>query len=76
MEKNLEYYLNLPYKIEVTPILDSLGGGFSASLPEVGRRAVVGDGETIDEAIKNLEKPAYEEPVTVSGPPGPGNYGR
>ena len=28
------------------------------------------------EAIKNLEKPAYEEPVTVIGPPGPGNYGR
>ena len=28
------------------------------------------------EAIKNLEKTANEEPLTVSGPPGPGNYGR
>ncbi len=56
MEKSLEYYLMLPYKIEVTPIPEDLGGGFSASLPEVGRFAMTGDGDTPEEAINNLKK--------------------
>ena len=30
MEKNLEYYLNLPYRVEVRPISDEEGGGFIA----------------------------------------------
>lgn len=56
MEKNLDYYLNLPYVTELLPIPISLGGGFTARLPQVGRNAIVGDGETIDEAINNLEQ--------------------
>ena len=55
MNKGLEYYLKLPYTIEVVPIPKSQGGGYMARLPEVGRFAIVGDGETIEEAIANLE---------------------
>jgi predicted HicB family RNase H-like nuclease len=55
MNKDLDYYMSLPYVIEVLPISESLGGGFTARLPEIGRFAITGDGETPDEAIKNLE---------------------
>ena len=39
MKKDLDYYMNLPYTIEIIRIPDSQGGGFSARLPEVGRLA-------------------------------------
>ncbi len=54
MNKNLEYYLNLPYTIEVKPIHDEMGGGYMATLPELGKFAIIGDGETIQEAIGDL----------------------
>jgi len=56
MKKGLDYYMNLPYTIEIVRIPDSQGGGFSARLPEIGRLAIVGDGETIQEAISSLEE--------------------
>lgn len=56
MEKNLKYYMNLPYKIEVDPIPKSEGGGYIAYLPEIGRFALVGDGNTSKAAIKNLNE--------------------
>lgn len=56
MEKRrLDYYMKLPYTIEVLPIPESQGGGFTARLPQIGRLAITGDGETPDEAIANLE---------------------
>lgn len=55
MNKNLEYYMNLPYIIELVPISESLGGGYTAGLPQVGRFAVTAHGETLDEALTNLE---------------------
>ncbi len=55
MEKTLEYYMALPYVIEITPIRDTLGGGFSATIPQLGRLAMAGDGETVDEALADLE---------------------
>jgi predicted HicB family RNase H-like nuclease len=55
MKKDLEYYLKLPYVIEVVPIPEAQGGGFSARLPQIGRFAVTGDGETPEEAIADLE---------------------
>ena len=55
MDKDLDYYMSLPYVIEVVAISDSLGGGFTARLPGMGRFAITGDGETTEEAIKNLE---------------------
>jgi antitoxin HicB len=54
--KNVEYYLKLPYKIEIRKIPESLGGGFEASIPQLGREAFSGDGETIEEALKSLEE--------------------
>lgn len=56
MKKDLDYYMNLLYTIEIIRIPNSQGGGFSARLPEVGRLAIVGDGETIEEAISSLEE--------------------
>lgn len=58
--EDLDYYMTLPYTIEVVPIPESLGGGFTARLPEIGRLAITGDGETPEEAIKNLEEVKHE----------------
>ena len=55
MKKDLEYYLSLGYRIEVDAIPAEKGGGYVASLPELGRFAVCADGETVEEAIHNLE---------------------
>ncbi len=54
MKKDLRYYLNLDYAIEIRKIKENEGGGFSASIPLLGKYAFVGDGETIEEAIENL----------------------
>jgi predicted HicB family RNase H-like nuclease len=56
MSKDLKYYMGLPYRIEVVPIPQSLGGGFSATLPEIGEYAITGDGESAEAAIRNLEE--------------------
>ncbi len=56
MKRDLAYYLNLPYKIEIKPIPEEDGGGYIASMPELGRYAIAGDGETIEEAIKSLNE--------------------
>ncbi|WP_051617248.1 toxin-antitoxin system HicB family antitoxin [Desulfonatronovibrio hydrogenovorans] len=55
VEKNINYYLKLPYKMEILPIPEGEGGGFMATLPELGREVFVGDGDTIEEAIESLE---------------------
>lgn len=54
MKKDLKYFMGLPYVIELIQIPESEGGGFSASMPEFGRFAIVGDGDTPQEAIDNL----------------------
>lgn len=54
MKKDLHYYMNLPYKIEITPIPEGLGGGYSACLPEIGAWTVIGSGDTIMEAIEGM----------------------
>jgi predicted HicB family RNase H-like nuclease len=54
MKKNIDYYLNLPYTIEVVPIPDHEGGGYLAQLPELGKFAIIGDGDTPEEAISDL----------------------
>lgn len=61
MKKDLNYYLQLPYKIEVMPIPPEDGGGYEAILPEIGRFAIVGDGETPAEAIADLERIKAEQ---------------
>ncbi len=54
MKKNLAYYMNLNYPIEIIKIKEEEGGGFQASIPLLGKYAFLGDGETIEEAIMNL----------------------
>ena len=43
---------------------------------EFKRESLKRYGIPYSEGIKNLKNPANVEPATVSGPAGPGNYGR
>lgn len=52
--KNLDYYMSLPYEVVVETIPAHLGGGFKASIPILGRFAVYGDGDTVEEALADL----------------------
>ncbi len=61
MKKDLDHYLSLSYKIEVVPIPPEDGGGYEANLPEIGRFAIVGDGETPSEAIADMERIKAEQ---------------
>jgi len=56
MKKNLKYFLNLDYPVEIRKISKEDGGGYLASIPQLGARAFCADGETMDEALANLEK--------------------
>ena len=55
MKKNLKYYLSLVYPIELVQIPDDEGGGFSVSIPQLGRHAFIADGSTVEEALANLQ---------------------
>jgi len=46
--------MNLPYKIEITPLSKEDGGGYLAALPLLN--GCQSDGHTPDEAINNLEE--------------------
>ena len=56
MKKGLEYYLGLHYNIEIIGIPEDEGGGYLARLPQFGDLGIVGDGETIEQALEDLEK--------------------
>jgi antitoxin HicB len=56
MKKDLTYYLNLNYPIEIYKIDEEEGGGYQASINILGKYAFRGDGNTIDEAISDLEE--------------------
>lgn len=49
--KDINYYMSLPYKMELTP--DTLEGGYVVSFPDLPGCLTVG--ETIEEAIRNAE---------------------
>ena len=55
MEKNLNYYLALNYPVEIIKIEEDKGGGYQACIPMLGRYAFLGDGETVAEALADLE---------------------
>jgi len=55
-EKNLDYFMRLPYRIELEEISPHLGGGISACIPDLGRYAVHADGETVQQALEKLEE--------------------
>ena len=52
----LEKYLAAPYHVEITEIQEDEGGGFLACIPFLGKHAFLGDGDTLEEALKNLEE--------------------
>ncbi len=54
MKKDLNYYLKLPYKIEIVHIPEDEGGGFMARLPQFGAMGIVGDGNTPEESLADL----------------------
>jgi len=56
MKKNLNYYISLPYKIEIEPIPEKEGGGYVARLPQFGKSGIIGDGETAEAALSDLQK--------------------
>ena len=49
--KDLKYYMDLPYKIEIVP--DTEEGGFVISYPELP--GCISQGDTLDEALVNIE---------------------
>ena len=51
--KNLNYYLNLDYEIIIRQISEEDGGGYFAYYKDF--KGVMGDGETADEAIKDVK---------------------
>ncbi|MGP1580868.1 MAG: type II toxin-antitoxin system HicB family antitoxin [Wolinella sp.] len=56
MKKDINYYLNLPYKIELNQIPQDEGGGFCARMPEFeGVAFFYGDGASKGEALDELE---------------------
>jgi predicted RNase H-like HicB family nuclease len=54
MKKDLEYFLSLPYLMEIVPIPEEEGGGFLARLPQFGKLGIIGDGGTVEEALSDL----------------------
>lgn len=60
MKKNPAYYMKLEYKSEIIQIPKNRGGGFEASIPQLGSYAFVGQGETKEEALKDLEETKKE----------------
>lgn len=60
MNKKLSHYLKLDYKMEILRIPDNLGGGYNASIPQLGRKLFLGDGETLEEALEDLERTKKE----------------
>jgi len=59
-KKDIDYYMKLKYKIVVISIPIYLGGGFNASIPQLGSCAFIGDGETEEEALRDLEETKRE----------------
>ena len=54
--KTIDYYLNLPYKLEIVPDMDE--GGFVARYPELPGCITVGD--TLEAVVKNLNDAKIE----------------
>lgn len=63
MIKDLEYYLALDYDIIVSPIKEEDGGGFLAYYKDLP--SVMGDGETREEAILDVQS-AFKSFLVVS----------
>ncbi|MBQ7884376.1 MAG: type II toxin-antitoxin system HicB family antitoxin [Phascolarctobacterium sp.] len=58
MKKTLEYYMNLKYPTQITEIDIKDGGGFLVEIPLL--KGCVSDGETIAEALGNINEAKKE----------------
>jgi len=56
MTKNVDYYMNLKYKIVVNQIDESDGGGILLEMPELGRFSTCAWGEAYEEAYAMLRE--------------------
>lgn len=56
MDNKIEFYLEKYYRVEINAIPEEEGGGFVARLPQFGHSGIVADGNSPEEAIKELEK--------------------
>jgi predicted RNase H-like HicB family nuclease len=56
MNKSIEYYMTLNYEVKTEKIPTEEGGGWTAWIPLLGEYFCVGDGDTEEEAIKDLMK--------------------
>ena len=54
--KTIDYYLNLPYKLEIVPDMDE--GGFVARYPELPGCITIGD--TLETVVKNVNDAKIE----------------
>lgn len=75
--KNLEYYLRLPYRLELVPDLEE--GGYVVSFPELP--GCLSSGETVEAALANAEDAkttwltaALEEGIDINEPIALENY--
>ena len=53
MNKNIEYYMSLPYSIVLTPLSKEDGGGWLVEIPLL--KGCITDGDTQLEALEMLE---------------------
>lgn len=55
MDKDIKYYMNLNYAVEIRKLTEDQGGGYNASIPQLGRYTFQADGESVEEVLNNLE---------------------
>ncbi len=55
MKRDLNYYMNLPYRIEIAEVSEKEGGGIVLFIPELGRCSTTAWGETYEAAKAELE---------------------
>ncbi len=54
MNKDINYYMSLPYPVLLTPLSEEDGGGLLAEIPLLP--GCMSDGETPNEAMQMIEK--------------------
>ena len=52
--KKIDYYMNFNYDIKIHKYSDKEGGGYRVSIPQLGDAAFVADGDSVEDAIINL----------------------
>ncbi len=55
MKKDLNYFMNLNYPLEIKKLTEAEGGGYHVSIPLLGKYAFQTDGDTIEEALSKLD---------------------